>query len=149
MMLITVNRIKSNKDATLSIVYVDGKFICFGLEDEFRENKIPAETRIPAGSYKIGVRKEGGFHARYLDKFGSFHKGMLQVLDVPNFEYILIHIGNTDEDTAGCLLIGAGARGGEELTIQSSTTAYREFYAKVIHQALKGDLEIQYIDSDL
>ena len=34
------------------------------------------------------------------------HKGMLWVRDVPGFEYILIHTGNTDEHTSGCLIVG-------------------------------------------
>ena len=63
---------------------------------------------MPAGTYKIELRKEGGggFHNKYKKKYGSLHKGMLHVTNVPNFEYILIHTGNSDEHTAGCLLLG-------------------------------------------
>lgn len=146
-MLITVERIKSNNNATLSIVSIDGKFECFGLEDEYREHKVPQETRIPEGIYDVRLRIEGGFHQRYLKKF-DFHQGMLHVIDVPGFEYILIHIGNTDEDTAGCLLVGAGARGGEDLTVQSSTNAYKKFYKKVVAAVRTGNLKIEYIDND-
>lgn len=147
-MRINVTRIKSTNDATLSTIDIDGEFQCFGLEDEYRENKVPAETRIPAGIYFVELRKEGGFHTRYKAKF-DFHEGMLQVMDVPNFEYILIHIGNTDEDTAGCLLVGVGARSGDDLTIQSSTTAYREFYPKVLAAIEAGEtVTIRYIDGD-
>ena len=39
-------------------------------------------------------------------KYGDMHKGMLWVRDIPGFEYILIHTGNTDEHTSGCLLVG-------------------------------------------
>ena len=91
-MKITVVRIKSDDDATLSLVSVDGYFQCFGLEDEYREEKIAGETRIPAGLYNVGVRDEGGFHNRYMRKFSKFHRGMLEVQDVPNFKYILILI---------------------------------------------------------
>ncbi len=108
-MKISVERIFSDDDATISTLWVDGRFICFGLEDEYREDKIPGETRIPAGEYKITLRTVGGFHTRYGRKFPEFHKGMLWIRGVPNFEYILIHIGNTDEHTAGCLLVGEGA----------------------------------------
>lgn len=147
-MHITVNRIYSDDDATLSTVTVDGHAICFGLEDEFRAVKVSAETRIPAGQYNIGVRNVGGFHARYARKFPAFHKGMLQILDVPGFEYILIHIGNTDEDTAGCLLVGSGADMRGTPTVSRSTQAYKKLYKLVINEAAIGNLTIEFIDSD-
>ena len=147
-MHIRIDRFSANHDATLSTVWIDGKFECFGLEDEYRADKVAAETRIPAGIYNVGVRTVGSFNARYAKKFPSFHKGMLEVLDVPNFKHILIHIGNTDGDTAGCLLVGRSARALSKLTITHSRMAYRIFYQKVIASALAGDLFIEYIDRD-
>lgn len=148
-MKITVERITSDPDTTISIIFIDGVFECFGLEDEYREDKVFSETRIPAGRYKIGVRTIGGFHRRYSKKF-IFHRGMLEVLDVPNFEYILLHVGNTDDDTAGCLLVGVGANSKiGDMAIQSSVAAYRKLYSKVIEEALAGRLTIEYIDRDL
>lgn len=146
-MLITVRRVKSNADATLSVVEIDGKFQCFGLEDEYRDHKLASETRIPQGVYDIGVRDVGGFHQRYKEKF-SFHEGMLQVMDVPGFEYILIHIGNTDDDTAGCLLVGEGCTSGDDLMVTHSTNAYRDIYPVLIKAAKSGNLKIEYIDED-
>lgn len=147
-MHIRVDRIKSDDEATLSLIYIDGVFECFGLEDEYREEKVPGETRIPAGYYHIGLRTIGGFDARYSKKFPIMHEGMLQVLDVPGFEYILIHIGNTDKNTAGCLLVGKGCMVGEEITIQNSTGAYRELYTKVLAAAKNGHVSIEYCDLD-
>ena len=147
-MHLVIDRILSDNDATLSLVYLDGEFICFGLEDEYRADKVPSETRIPQGNYKVGVRQVGGFDARYRAKFGSWHKGMLHVLDVPEFEHILIHIGNTDEDTAGCLLVGMGANTANELSISNSTAAYQLLYTKVIDAAKADDLIITYVNSD-
>lgn len=158
--LISVIEIATTKNSTLSVVLLNGEFQCFGLEDGDRgvennpNNKIHSETRIPRGRYKIGVRTVGGFHSNYSKKSSltkGMHKGMLQVLDVPNFEYILIHIGNYIKDTAGCLLLGRGATtpnpdsNGDNITISSSTTAYNDLYAKVIDSALAGTLEIEYI----
>jgi len=148
-LVVTVERVKSDNDSTLSIVSIDGKFECFGLEDEFREDKVPGETRIPAGEYPLNVRKVGGFHNRYSEKFPDMHKGMLQVMDVPDFEYILIHIGNTEENTDGCLLLGqSGMSGKLPMEVLSSTQAYKAFYPKVIAAAEKGNAIIRYIDSD-
>lgn len=148
-MKITVERFLSDNDSTVSRILIDGAHECFGLEDEFREDKIPGETRIPAGTYKVGVRTVGGFHTRYSKRFPDFHKGMLHIIDVPNFTYILIHCGNTDEDTAGCLLVGSSVNiTTGEMSIGGSRIAYRTFYPKVIKSALEGSLEIEFIDSD-
>jgi hypothetical protein len=95
---ITVHRVVSNSSATISNIKLDGTFFCFGLEDEYRKVKVKGKTRIPQGKYNVTVRQIGGFHERYKKKFSDFHKGMLQVADVPNFTEILIHIGNDDED---------------------------------------------------
>ena len=82
------------------------KFLAYTLEDEYREQKEYGETRIPDGTYQLGLRTVGGYNQKYSKRFAGIHIGMLHVLDVPNFEYILIHCGNTDEHTAGCLLVG-------------------------------------------
>lgn len=149
-MKITVDRVLNDGDSTASEVCVDGVKVCYGLEDEPRAVKIAGETRIPAGTYKVGVRTVGGFHARYQERFPEFHQGMLHVLDVPGFEYILIHCGNTDEHTAGCLLVGRDINTTyEAMRLIDSTGAYRKLYPMVIDAALAGDLEIEYIDNDL
>lgn len=147
-MQITVERFHADDDATLSIIRIDGVFSCFGLEDEYREHKVAAETRIPAGAYAVGLRDTGGFHARYRRRFPNFHRGMLEILDVPDFKWVLIHVGNTEKDTAGCLLVGAGAWAGDDLTVQASAVAYKKLYAAVIDAAAAGDLRIQFIDRE-
>lgn len=80
--------------------------MCYTLEDEYQALKVKGETRIPAGVYEIKFRKKGGLHAKYNKKYPDIHRGMLHITDVPNFEHILIHTGNTDEHTAGCLIVG-------------------------------------------
>ena len=148
-MRINVERISSDTNSTISTISVDHNFVCFGLEDEFREEKVSAETRIPEGTYQVGLRTVGGFHKRYSTKFPDFHKGMLQILDVPEFEHILIHIGNTEKDTAGCLLTGmiADANKGS-MKVTQSTKAYELLYKSVIDAALEDELSIQILDLD-
>jgi len=149
-MKITVNRFTSDSDTTISMISIDGQFECFGCEDEYRDFKIAGETRIPAGVYDVGVRRVGGFHGRYLKKFGTvFHQGMLHILNVPGFDYILIHAGNTADDTAGCLLVGSGCQTSQgDMSIQSSVNAYKSLYSKVIAAAWSDDLTIEFVDSD-
>ena len=122
-------------------------FLCYTLEDEARTEKKWGETRIPAGTYKLTLRSEGGFHTRYLAKFGAdFHKGMIYVNEVPNFEYILWHIGNDDDDTAGCLLVGKTS---QDNFIGSSTAAYKEIYPPIRDAILSGEeVSVKYIDYD-
>ena len=147
-MKIDVKRIYDDGDCTIGALYIDRKFECFTLEDEKREQKVHSETRIPEGSYCVGLRPVGGFHKRYSGKFPTIHKGMLQVLDVPGFEYVLIHIGNDDEDTAGCLLVGSdlGWIDGQRAVVQS-TRAYKRLYPKVLRAIESADVvEISYYD---
>lgn len=145
-MLIKVERYKSTDVATLSRIYIDGEFQCYGLEDEYRAEKVSAQTRIPPGEYKVTLRTEGGFHSRYAVQFGSIHYGMLWVRDVPGFEYILIHIGNDHEDTAGCLLVGRTVDE-DAMFIGHSRDAYKSLYLKVCDDALDGNLRIEYVDT--
>lgn len=154
-MKLEVLRISSQKDSTSGILFdtTDGReFLAYTLEDEYRETKVKGETRVPAGSYKIKLRKEGGFHNRYTAKYGSFHKGMLHITDVPGFEFILIHTGNTDENTEGCLLVGNTQT--ENITtkdgfIGSSVDAYKRIYPKIAQELVDGcDVEITYVDYD-
>ena len=147
LMEIKVNRFTSNENTTLSIVSIDGKFQCFGLEDEYRETKVAAKTRIPMGLYSVRLKPFGGFHRKYKERFG-FHEGMLHVQNVPGFTDILIHIGNDHSDTAGCLLIGQGATTNGAIMISASKLAYIEFYQKVFLAAAEGTLKIKYVDED-
>jgi len=83
-MELEVLRISSQADSTSGILFdITGgkrKFLCYTVEDEYRSTKVKHETRIPAGVYNLTLRTEGGFHSRYLRKYGpEFHKGMIYV----------------------------------------------------------------------
>jgi hypothetical protein len=143
---IRVDRYLSNEEATLSRIYLDGVFFCFGLEDQYQEVKVKDETRIPAGTYKIKLRTAGGLTKRYAKRY-SFHKGMLHLQHVPNFTYVYIHTGNNDDHTSACLLVGLG-RSEENFTVSSSRIAYSRLYKAVVDAAEKDDLTITYEDND-
>jgi hypothetical protein len=145
-MKLLVDRFTSNKDTTLGKLLIDGNFECYTLEDEYRAKKVFGETRIPAGEYQITLRKEGLFHERYLKRFPLWHVGMLWVRNVPGFEYILIHCGNTDDDTAGCLLLGEKI---DKWTLVNSTGAYENAYKQIAAALLIGEkVTIEYQDND-
>lgn len=151
-----VYRLSSNTDSTLGAMFLkrktgERKYLCFTLEDEYREKKLKAETRIPAGKYEITLRTEGGYHARYSTRFADIHKGMLWLRDVPNFEYILIHCGNTEQHTAGCLLLGYTPKrlAGGNHELYHSTQAYFDVYPQVAEVLSEGGTAfIEIIDFD-
>lgn len=104
-MQITVLRTYDNHDSTVGKLYINGLLTCGTLEDTYRHDKVHGRTRIPAGTYKIELRKEGRLYKKYQTKHGL--NGMLWLRNVPNYEYVYIHIGNDDEDTLGCILVGS------------------------------------------
>ena len=150
-MRIHVNRFVSDNATTLSTIKANNNFICFGLEDQYRTGqKVLGETRIPEGIYKIKLRTIGGFHSRYSKVFDNMHKGMLELVDVPNFKYVLIHMGNTHEDTAGCLLTGTTADSTNgKMRVNNSKRAYIKLYKHVVEHAVAGNLDIRIEDDDL
>jgi hypothetical protein len=140
-MKLTVVRTQFGTDATNGLLFIDGLFECYTLEDQYQAVKVMHETCIPEGTYNIEFRKTGGFHAKYSERYKNAHYGMLHVQDVPNFTYILIHTGNTDEHTSGCLIVGETQQDLEiskDGFIGSSTVAYKKMYAKVANQLLQG-----------
>lgn len=148
-MLINLYRYNSDRDHTNGLLLVNNEFVCYTLEDEYRSWKVKHETRIPDGKFKIKFRTEGGFHERYKAKFGSWHKGMLELQDVPNFQYILIHIGNDDDDTSGCILVGDDVSGSKNW-ISGSTNAYKNLYPMVRNALSRGEdveIEIKTLDN--
>lgn len=153
-MKLEVIRFNKGKDSTNGLLFNitndKRKFLCYTLEDESREEKVWGETCIPEGEYKLGLRTVGGYHTKYSKRFADIHMGMLQVLDVPNFEYILLHCGNTDEDTAGCLLLGDTQENNnikKNGFIGKSTAAYMRVYPDIA-KALKDGEEVTIVYRD-
>jgi len=157
-MNLQVLRYSGDTNSTLGVLLIDGAFECYTLEDEKREVKVKGETRIPEGIYKVSLRSEGGTSARYSKKFPSFHEGMLCVHNAPDwkvvtdkmsFQYILIHIGNNEDHTAGCLLVGNTANNNRHKAglIGESTDAYKRMYKKVVAAIERGEeITIEYKD---
>ena len=107
-MLITIDR-KWKKDGyTISRVYLNEEYFgCNCLEDtdrglrqdmsldEIKKKKVYGQTAIPSGSYEC------------IYTYSTRFKKMLPLLlNVPGFDGIRIHSGNSAKDTLGCLLIG-------------------------------------------
>ena len=149
-MELKVIRYSSSKESTLGLLFINNQFMAYTLEDEKRSVKVYGETCIPAGRYRVQFHTAGKFHARYSVKFPGIHKGMLHVTGVPGFKWILIHIGNDDDDTAGCLLVGDSVNNNNthDGFISNSTRAYLRIYPPIA-EALRNKEEvwIEYFDN--
>ena len=99
------------------------EFLCFSLEDTVRKVKIKGKTAIPSGTYEVIINWSN-----------RFQKPMPLLLNVPGFQGIRIHPGNTAKDTDGCILIGNEKYANQ---IGESRQAFEEFYPK-----LKEALEV-------
>ena len=106
-MEILLQRSFRNKNNTIGVLSIDGKFECFICEDKDRglkqtdpleviqKVKVPGQTAIPEGRYKVAIT----FSNR-------FQKDLPLLVDVPGYSGVRIHPGNTEKDTDGCLLPG-------------------------------------------
>lgn len=110
---------------------------CFTLEDMPRPTKIAGETCIPAGRYEGKLRTFGRLYEHYKARYPWNDPGMLWLQAVPNFADVLVHCGNTDKDTAGCLLVGARADL-HRPSISSSLEAYERVYKRVMGELVRG-----------
>lgn len=144
-MELLLTRISSGVEATLGNLFEKADtdaltFQCYTLEDQYNEPKIPGETRIPAGRYQIKLRTEGGMHQRYTERFLPWHGGMLWLQDVPGFTFIYLHVGNKDDDSEGCILVGDGQISNviDRGMVTTSVSAYRRLYEK-IHPAIMNE----------
>ena len=154
-MKLKVLRLGDNGDTTLDAFYINGILKCGAIEDEERAIKVKRETRVPNGIYKVSLRNEGSMNAKYAAKYGDMHKGMLCIHNAPDwklvadgmtFQYILIHTGNTDEHTMGCLLLNDILDFGKD-TGSASGTAYKKYYPEIAAACLAGEeVTIEYID---
>lgn len=132
-MELLLKRFSGADESTLGLIFIESRFFCYALEDQYNEPKIPGETRIPAGRYEIKLRNEGGMVTRYKKRF-DWHQGMLWLQDVPGFQFIYLHVGNKDDDSEGCILVGDGQVQNvtERGQVTSSVAAYRRLYETIL-----------------
>lgn len=115
--------------------------LCWTLEDERRDVKVPGETCIPVGTYEITLRTKGRLHQKYLRRFPEMHEGMLWLRRVPDFRWVYIHIGNTDDDTEGCPLVGElpASMPDGEFEVHRSVAAYKKVYPPIAEALSSGE----------
>ena len=140
-MKIEIKRIALKDKYTIGHMYIDGKFVCDTLEDKVRdlnkngkfdngEVKIPNETAIPYGTYNVTMNIQSPKYSNYakypyVKKYNAF---MPRLKNVPSFEGILIHAGNTADHTSGCILVGENKIKGQVINSQKIWTNLMDKY---------------------
>lgn len=137
--MVEIVRVKQSGLSTLSQLYFDGIFECWLLEDAVREVKIHSQTCIPTGEYKLILNTVGGMNVKYKKDY-SFHKGMIEIDLIPNFDNVYIHKGNRIKDTMGCPITGDfyGFEG-KDFIVMNSAKAYEREYPLLVDRIIKGD----------
>lgn len=136
-MKITLKRIFTNSQYTIGHLYVDGTWVCDTCEDsdrglkdsmsldEIKARKIKDRTAIPQGNYKVTMNV---ISPRFSKKkyYKDFCGGRLpRLVGVKGFDGVLIHIGNTDKDSSGCIIVGYNKEKGKVL---NSKEAFEKLY---------------------
>ena len=116
---IVIERKYKGSDCTSGYVAINGKAKMYALEKPWQNNATDMSS-IPQGTYKASLRYD------HTDQW------RIELQDVPNRPNIQIHIGNTTQDTKGCILVGMGLANGQMCQLSNSADAYKalkkEFY---------------------
>lgn len=127
-MILELKRKIFTDDSTIGELSIDGKFVCYTLEDKVRDVKIQNVTAIPYGKYEIAIT--------FSNRFKQY---MPLLLNVPGFEGVRIHSGNKSTDTEGCILVGSS----KSLNfIGNSRVTYRSLFARIKEAAKKEKIFI-------
>lgn len=164
-MKVLVKIFKEDSDSTISKVFLDQSLhhSFYSVEDEERAVKVKGETRVDAGTYPLALRHSPKFSSEYLvNPDGSFEivrakiaseyqktnwkpHELIWIKDTPRHEYCLIHWGNTDDDTDGCLVVGLtwGYLKGQ-MAVLESRACYEKYYPIIAKEVSKGNSNIEY-----
>lgn len=139
-MKLTLKRIALRPTYTIGKLYIDDVYFCDTIEDTVRdlnkngkfdngEKKVHSKTAIPYGIYEI----KWTYSSR-------FKKYTPQLMNVPSFEGIRIHAGNTSADTEGCLILGKNKQVGKVL---NSRATINKFYPIIKEACSNGKVTIE------
>lgn len=149
-MEIKIERKYKKPDYTIGKLYIDSNFFCNTLEDvdrgltqntpikEIQNKKVYGQTAIPSGKYKVTLDIISPKYSRQ-SKYNKIQGKLPRLLDVPGFDGILIHIGNTHQDSHGCILVGYNTTKGKVL---DSTNTFFKLY-EILKTANNITLEIE------
>lgn len=129
-MKLLLKRIAKKPTYTIGKLYLDGEYFADTLEDRDRgltqdmdledilRIKVYGETAIPTGTYRIDMNT---ISPKFKDRsWAKPYKGKIpRLLDVPGFDGVLLHPGNSANDSLGCILVGNNTQVGKVLNSQA------------------------------
>ena len=141
-MKLTLKRIARKEGYTIGRLYIDDAYFCDTLEDRERgleqampldmikRIKVKGETAIPTGTYELSMRHISPKYSR--KKAFAFTGGVMpRLLNVPGYEGVLIHSGNTAADSEGCILVGENKAVGKVL---NSMATFKALWSVLNHR---------------
>ena len=142
-MEIRVRRIALKDKYTIGKMYINGEYFCDCCEDKVRdldnEAKVPNKTAIPYGTYEITLDVQSSKYSNF-EKYpwAKEYNGYIpRLTNVPLFLGVLIHPGNDEQDTSGCLLVGENKVVGK--VINSTKTFHRLMHEYLIPAKNRGE----------
>lgn len=144
-MELKIQRVEKDNKATIGGLFIDGEFFCSTLEDvdrgltsvdtlaKIKEIKVQNQTAIPSGRYEV-----------IIDMSTRFKKLMPHIINVPGFEGIRIHPGNSDVDTDGCIILGVWNKVDADW-LSNSKDAFDEFFPKLQEGLKSGNVFINIV----
>lgn len=151
-MELRLKRIALRSEYTIGKLYVDGEYVCDTIEDTVRdldkdgkfangEVKIHGETAIPYGRYEVTMKVRSPKYSNFAKySWAKKYDGYLpRLLNVPHFEGILIHAGNTAADTEGCICVGLNKVVGR---VVDSVNTFRKLMDEYLVPAKKRNEQI-------
>ena len=139
-MKLLLKRIAKNSTYTIGKLYIDGEYFCDTLEDTDRgltsetsfekimKTKVYGKTAIPTGTYKVNMRT---ISPKFKNRgWAKPYGGVVpRLIDTVGFEGVLIHVGNSPEDTLGCILVGKNTIKGK---VTNSTSTFHSLMKKLL-----------------
>ena len=147
MIQLTLKRIAKRDAYTIGRLYINGEYFCDTLEDtdrglsvalpteELKKMKVYGKTAIPTGIYRVDLRTVS---EKFRDRAWARPYGgrLPRLLNVPAYKGVLIHVGNTPEDTLGCILVGENKQVGK---VVNSTAVFNRLMSRLQPAAEKDE----------
>lgn len=147
---LTVLRYLDDGETTLGMLFIDNNYYCYTLEDTKRDVKIKGKTRIPSGTYALGLNEYDTDLTKLYRKTRDWFTYHLHVKNVPDFTGIYIHNGSNHVHTKGCLLVADSINASNaKKAIYNSRVTFERLYKQLKPQLDdQVPMRIRYYDED-